>query len=312
MNNKNFELKANFHTHTTFCDGSHPAEEVVLQAIDYGFETLGFSGHMDPDIHMDLPAYLREIKRLQKKYREEIEILCGIELDTLYVKEVFGENWDGIAQPLLYDANDPEMASLDFWIGSTHFIKMPDGNLIGTDAEEELLAQGCREYYGGDYYRLAEDYFALEATAFEKTHCDFIGHFDLITRFNDSMHFLDENDPRYQKPALEAMEYLVKQEVPFEINCGAVNRGRKKEFYPNMFFLRALKDFGGEILINSDAHQKEKLNGAFPEALQAARAAGFDHINVLTKRIAEGTDPADYRPSINGGGKVYLRQIRCN
>ena len=38
-------IKENFHTHTTFCDGSHSAEEMVLSAIEKGFTALGFSGH---------------------------------------------------------------------------------------------------------------------------------------------------------------------------------------------------------------------------------------------------------------------------
>ena len=77
-------LRANYHTHTTFCDGSDAAEDVVLAAIDKGFSHLGFSGHMDPDIHMDFDAYLAEIGRLREKYADRIEILCGVELDNLY------------------------------------------------------------------------------------------------------------------------------------------------------------------------------------------------------------------------------------
>lgn len=60
-------LRANYHTHTTFCDGSDTAEDVVLAAIGKGFLHLGFSGHMDPDIHMDIDAYFSEIERLRRK-----------------------------------------------------------------------------------------------------------------------------------------------------------------------------------------------------------------------------------------------------
>ena len=49
-------LRANYHTHTVMCDGSNTAEEMVQQAISLGFEHLGFSGHMDPDIHMDIQS----------------------------------------------------------------------------------------------------------------------------------------------------------------------------------------------------------------------------------------------------------------
>ena len=61
-------LRANYHTHTKFCDGDNTAEEMVQRALDLGFEHLGFSGHMDPDIHMDWPSYVVEIDRLKKKY----------------------------------------------------------------------------------------------------------------------------------------------------------------------------------------------------------------------------------------------------
>ncbi|MCQ2509618.1 MAG: histidinol-phosphatase HisJ family protein [Lachnospiraceae bacterium] len=277
-------LKANFHTHTNLCDGADAPAEVAKRAYELGFEALGFSGHMDPDIHMDLPLYLRTIKGLQKEYEGRMEILCGIELDILYVEEVFGKDWDGASAPLAFDPSDASMAGLDYRIGSTHFMKAPDGSLIPVDFEPEMLATGCDRYYDGDYYKMAAAYYELEAGVYDKTHCDFVGHFDLFTRFNDSNPFLDESDPRYTGSALTAMEHLVKQGVAFEINCGAVNRGRKKELYPNLFLLKALREFGGEILINSDAHQMVLLDGAFDQAVEAARAAGFDHVNVLTKK----------------------------
>ena len=77
-------LLANYHTHTTFCDGTSTAEEQVQQAIRLGFRHLGFSGHMDPDIHMVIQDYYKEIRRLRDKYSGQIEILCGVELDNIY------------------------------------------------------------------------------------------------------------------------------------------------------------------------------------------------------------------------------------
>ena len=149
------------------------------------------------------------------------------------------------------------------------------------DASPEDLQLLADRYFSGDYYQLARCYYETEAQVYDRLHCTFIGHFDLITKFNDQMHVLDETNPRYTRPAIETMAYLVEEGVPFEINCGAVNRGLKKEFYPNSFFLRALHDMGGEILINSDAHQAELLNGAFDRAVKQAMACGFTHTNIL-------------------------------
>ena len=35
----------NYHTHTTYCDGKSTPEEIVLEAIRFGMDTIGFSGH---------------------------------------------------------------------------------------------------------------------------------------------------------------------------------------------------------------------------------------------------------------------------
>ena len=256
-------LKANYHTHTLFCDGRDSAEDMVRQAIALGFSHLGFSGHMDPDIHMDFEAYHNEIFRLKEKYAKQIQILCGVELD------------------ILYDPSWGEKA--EYIIGSTHFLDVPSESPISVDNSEDMMEKLCREYFSGDYYKLAKAYYELEAQVYDRLHCDFVGHFDLVTRFNDSMHFLDEEDRRYRMPALTAMEYLVSQGVPFEVNCGAFNRNRKKELYPNRDLLKCLREFGGEIFINSDAHQKELLGGAFDVAVQTAIECGFTHVNILSQ-----------------------------
>lgn len=271
-------IKANFHTHTNFCDGTDSAEDIVKQAIAYGFSTLGFSSHLDPDPTVsirDYKGYLTEIYRLQEKYKDQIEIICGVELDNLL---------------------DPKLAEgTEYYIGSNHYFNIPGlKELCPVDYSPEKTLAVCQEYFDGDFYKLAKKYYEDEATVCARLHPTFIGHFDLVTRYTDSHHFFDTSDIRYRKPALEAMEYLVSKEIPFEVNCGAVNRGRKKELYPDMFLLKSLKDFGGEIMINSDAHQKELLNGAFDEAVEAALTCGFDHVNILTK---EGT------------GQLHFKQI---
>ena len=61
-----------------------------------------------------------------------------------------------------------------------------------------------------------------------------------------------------------------------------------------MFLLKNLREFGGEILINSDAHRKELLDGGFDIAVDRALACGFTHVNILTRR---------------GTGKIHFEQL---
>lgn len=256
-------LRSNFHTHTTFCDGSNTAEEMLCRALDLGFVALGFSSHVDPGIPMDWEAYSAEVCRLQFEHAGQIDVLLGAELDNL---------WDRSHCP-----------GAEYVIGSTHYIPVPDEEPLAgcVDYEPEVIERCCREFFGGDWYALTRAYYAFEAQVVDRTRCTFVGHFDLVTRFNDQLHAFDEGDPRYLRPALEAMEHLVAQGAPFEINCGAFNRGRKAELYPRRTLLRALHDFGGEILITSDAHQRELLAGGFETAVERAMECGFTHVNVL-------------------------------
>ena len=269
-------LTSNYHTHTSLCDGRDTPEEMLAYALELNMTHLGFSGHMDQEISMDVKEYYDRIRELKRKFSGRIDILTGIELDTLF---------------------DPSCAyDAEYIIGSTHYldVQAPPSLSPSVDNTPQDLAALCTEFYEGDYYQLAKAYYELESQVVDRLHCTFIGHFDLVVRFNDECHFLDETDPRYLNPALEAMEYLVSKQVPFEINCGAVNRGRKKELYPHPLLLKALREFGGEIIISSDAHQKELLLGGFDAAVLSAVRCGFTHTNILEH---------------DSGGRVVFRQV---
>ena len=263
-------LRANYHTHTTFCDGDDTAERMVRRAFELGFDHLGFSGHMDEEIHMDWPAYVAEVTRLREAHAGQLDILCGVELDTLY---------------------DPASCpGAEYVIGSTHYLDVhPEGYSRAIDWSAEVSQRLCEDFYGGDWYAMCRAYYELEAQVYDRTRCTFVGHFDLITRFNDQLRAFDETDARYTGPALEAMARLVEQGVPFEINCGAHNRRRKEELYPRRSLLSALRELGGEILITSDAHQASRLNGSFDVAVERAIACGFTHVNILEHDPAGST-----------------------
>ena len=83
--------RTNFHTHTTWCDGSDSPEKVILSAIDKGFEAIGFSSHaMLPENVLDwvltpekAVRYAGEIRSLAEKYAGRIRVLCGVEADFI-------------------------------------------------------------------------------------------------------------------------------------------------------------------------------------------------------------------------------------
>ena len=78
--------KQNLHTHSTFCDGENTPEELVIEAIVRGFDSIGFSTHSYVPCSgigslEALECYKQEILRLKNAYRDQIKIFLGLEYD---------------------------------------------------------------------------------------------------------------------------------------------------------------------------------------------------------------------------------------
>ena len=84
---------------------------------------------------------------------------------------------------------------------------------------------------------------------------------------------------------------MVKQGVALEINTGAVARGYRTTPYPGNALLRKLREFGGEIILNSDCHHAPQLCFGFDQAVELAQAAGFTHTNLWTR---DGLRPVNW------------------
>lgn len=255
-----------YHVHTNLCDGKSSPEEVVLAAIEKGFATLGFSGH-SPLLSEywcmtkeNEKVYIAEIKRLKEKYADKIEILCGIEQDY------YSEKAEGY----------------DYVIGSVHGI-MTQGGMVFMDDTPEALRKGIDEQFGGDPLSLAERYFELISDVVNKTGADIIGHFDLLLKFNEKFPLFDTSHPRYVNAAKKAIDILAKQNVLFEVNTGAMQRGYRTTPYPEKQMLSYIKEKGCDVIITGDCHDANYLSYGFEDALKIIKSCGFDRIAYLSK-----------------------------
>ena len=64
----------------------------------------------------------------------------------------------------------------------------------------------------------------------------------------------------------------------FEVNTGAMARGKRKVPYPSMCLLQKLRELGGKVTLSSDCHSSDKLTAFLDVGLDAVRAAGFKTI----------------------------------
>ena len=261
--------KQNLHTHTTFCDGKNTVEEMVLEAISKGFDSLGFSGHsymsFAEEYSMSLSSekeYKKEVIRVQEKYKDKIKIFLGLEYELF--------------------SNVP-ITDYQYVIGSCHYLKK-DGQIIGFDRDQQTVANIIKEHFNGDGMEYAKCYYQTLATLPQYGKFDIIGHFDLITKHADNIEFFDQNSKKYQSYALEAVNSLADKIDFFEVNTGAIARGyRKNTPYPATFILKELKRRGVGAVISSDCHNKCMLDCYFNQSEELLRQIGFKELYVLTE-----------------------------
>lgn len=244
---------ANLHTHTYYCDGKDSPEALVQRAIALGFRALGFSGHeyssFDTDFCMspvNTEKYRSEVLALKKKYSGQIDIYLGIERDY------FG---DGSDYPY------------DYVIGSLHYVKAGD-TYLPVDYTEEITASNVEQYFGGDYRSYVESYYETVADVVEKTGADIVGHFDLITKFNEEGKYFDETAPWYQEAAINALRKAAQNKPIFEINTGAMARGYRTKPYPADFLLAEIERLQCPVILSSDCHDLNDLNFYFAESIR--------------------------------------------
>ena len=281
--------KINLHTHTTFCDGKNTAEEMVLSAIEKKFTVLGFSSHCihplssdfyktpDDDWHMNpsaIPLYLEEIKRLQSKYADKIQIVTGFEADY------FADSKTGTALP---DFEAYKSFNPDFLIGSVHFVNTP-GGFYTVDHTVENIQENLTKLYTNpvtgkiDGKKAACEYFAAEREMLAKGNFSIIGHPDLIRKRNGILKFFNEQDSWYKDEIKATAKAIAKADVVVELNTGAIARGIMDDIYPSTPFLEYLHSYGVPVCINSDCHNADLLDCAYDKAEAIAKKIGYSEL----------------------------------
>ena len=257
----------NLHQHCTFCDGKDTPEEVVLEAIKKGFGAIGFSSHCYMPIVTysmtaeSTPEYCKEINRLKEVYKDQIDVFLGLEYDHCCPIDPVG---------------------YDYLIGSLHNLYI-DGEYRNFDGIPEKHKAMVTDYFGGDGLAFAKEYYRQLAQLPDRAPIDIIGHYDLITRYQDTQPLFDWDDKSYRNAAIECAEALAGRVPLFELNCGAVIRGTRTTPYPQDFITKELKRLGFGVVITTDCHQKHQMDAWMEEGKEFLRSCGYTERHILTK-----------------------------
>ena len=250
-------MKTNYHTHSTWCDGAATPEEMILAAIEKGFDELGFSSHMAFPVDDGCamlpgkgPGYVAEIRALAEKYAKRIKVFCGGEADYIPGRTAPGPERYGFL-------------ALDYLIGSVHYVVASDGAMVPVDHSPERLAEGIAAHFGGSAEAFIRAYFREERELAAAGGFDFLAHPDLVRKFNVKHPYFDEGAAWYREELERTADAIAVAACPVEINTGAISRGWLDDAYPSAAFRELLAERGVEFILSSDAHSVAGLDCAF-------------------------------------------------
>ena len=194
-------LPADFHIHTCRDHGKGTPADFASQAARSGITLLGLVGHAQmefPCSYAMTPAaestFLAEMTALKSQFPGQL--FRGIELDYYSL---------------------PVTLPYDYRIGSVHYVRA-EGRVISVDSDPDELASDVQSCFGGDFRRFYQLYYETVADIMTKTGADIVGHFDLVTKFNEDDCLFSTADPAYRRAALEAVDALLEKDPLFEIN----------------------------------------------------------------------------------------------
>ncbi len=263
-------LRANFHTHTNFCDGKDSVEDIVRYAVSQNISCLGFSSHAPLPVpaqwsllnEQEFEKYVAEIKRNQNEQKENIEIYLGIEADYI----------PGMTKDFQFLK---QQFNLDYVIGAVHLVR-PDcsDSVWFIDGKTSYFDKGIELFFGADAKKATQTYFKQIKEMLTVQKFDIIAHFDKI-KMNNAERFFSEHDEWYISETEDVLQLLKEKNIFLEVNTRGFYQKKMTQMYPSTRLIKRARELDIPIVISSDAHKKEELLAGFDQAVQIIKQAGY-------------------------------------
>ena len=110
-----------------------------------------------------------------------------------------------------------------------------------------------------------------------------LGHFDLITKFDETDAPLFSDSAAYRRIAARAAESIARSGALIEVNTGAMARGLRTTPYPAAEILHVFRQADAPLILSSDCHDAKNIDFGFAEAKALLRELGFRRLFTLTE-----------------------------
>lgn len=268
------QMKCNYHTHCTYCDGKEPIEAFVKQANAIALDQLGFSSHAPVPNENDfaieekrIPEYVKEVKSFQKD--SKTQLFVGLECDFI----------PGMTQPFDHYRKDYQ---LDYIIGGVHLVRPPRQEELWfiDGSEREIYDVGLATLFNSNIRKAVTTFWEQSFQMIEEEHFDIIAHIDKIKMHNQHR-FFTEDEKWYVELVNHALTLVKSHNIIVEINTRGLYKKRCDSFYPSDYILTQAKKMHLPFIISADAHKSEELDLYYQEAVQRLKSFGIDQLVCL-------------------------------
>ena len=271
-------ILADIHMHTDFSsDSKSPMESMIQGAIEKGLKTICFTEHLDYEYPgddgqglflVDIDAYQKKLFELKELYKNDIEILFGIEFGLL---------------PHLADRYQQTASSydFDFIIGSSHLVPAPwypNDSRHGDPYDDAF-------WEGRSVEDICEAYFqSILDNISSYKNFDTYGHIDYIVRYAPEKN-KGYTHQKYAQILDKILLALIENDIALEVNTAGFKYGLG-EPHPQSDILKRYLELGGDkITIGADGHNPEHIAYDFKKAETLLKDLGFKYYTVFKKRV---------------------------
>lgn len=255
-----------------FCSHARNTLEEVIQAyIDKGFAWVGITEHMPPVADRFMYAeereagfnatalldrfdrYMKEGRRLQKKYADQLEIFIGFETEAYTGAFEFARQ--------LMDRYQP-----DYVLGGIHHVVDIPFDAGVADYQKAVTACGGKRAL---YCR----YFDIQYKLIRDIEPKVVAHFDLIRIFDDQ-YLRQWKSPEIMQRIERNLQCMADLDLILDYNVAALRKGAA-EPYISTPILEMAKQMGIAIVPGDDSHASVMAGAYIEDGIAILEAMGF-------------------------------------
>jgi histidinol-phosphatase (PHP family) len=247
-------------------------EDIVKEYIRQGFKWFGITEHMPPlsnewiysferpygwnaeRMKKSFIRYAEQVRLLQKKYQDQIEIFLAFETEW----------YDGCEKSIDYWINEIEP---DYIVGSVHHMAT-----IEMDTSRKMYMACVKAF--GSIEVLYEAYFDAQLDLMKCFRPSVIGHMDLVRIF-DSDYKERIKTPSIWERILRNLEYVKQYDLILDFNLRALTKGQAEPYISNDILETAI-EMGISVVPGDDSHGINLVGNHWESGIDILKLKGAD------------------------------------